>query len=104
MESCLGDLRNEICIPYLDDIIVFNSNFNDHIEHLRKVFQHLKEHGVKLKPKKCNMFKREVVFLGRVVSGEGYKLDPSTVAPILRLTTAGILPIFQELLSRFTIS
>ncbi|CAB4010281.1 Hypothetical predicted protein [Paramuricea clavata] len=31
------------------------------------------------------MFKREVVFLGRVVSGEGYKLDPSTIAPILRL-------------------
>jgi hypothetical protein len=31
------------------------------------------------------MFKREVVFLGRVVSGEGYKLDPSTTAPILRL-------------------
>ncbi|CAB4000929.1 Hypothetical predicted protein [Paramuricea clavata] len=85
MESCLGDLRDEICIPYLDDIIVFSFNFNDHIEHLRKVFQRLKEHGVKLKPKKCNMFKKEVVFLGRVVSGEGYKLDPSTIAPILRL-------------------
>ena len=34
MESCLGDLRDEICIPYLDDIIVFSSNFNDHIERL----------------------------------------------------------------------
>ena len=31
------------------------------------------------------MFKREVVFLGRVVSAQGYKLDPSTMAPILRL-------------------
>ena len=51
---------------------------------LRNVLQRLKEHGVKLKPKKCTMFKREVLFLGRVVS-EGYKLDPSTVAPTLRL-------------------
>ncbi|CAB3998104.1 Hypothetical predicted protein, partial [Paramuricea clavata] len=51
MESCLGDLRDEICIPYLDDIIVFSSNYNDHIEHLRKIFQRLKEHGVKLKQK-----------------------------------------------------
>ena len=85
METCLGDLRDEICIPYLDDIIVFSSTFEDHIEHLRTVFQRLKKYGVKLKPKKCTMFKREVVFLGRVVSAQGYKLDPSTMAPILRL-------------------
>lgn len=85
MESCLGDLRDKICVPYLDDVIVFSSSFNDHIEHLRQVFQRLKEQGVKLKPKKCTMFKRELKFLGRIVSSEGYKLDPSTITPILRL-------------------
>ena len=85
METCLSGLRDEICVPYLDDIIVFSPSFNDHIEHLRKVLKRLKEHGVKLKPKKCTMFKREVVFLGRVVSEKGYNLDPSTIAPILRL-------------------
>ena len=85
METCLGDLRDDICVPYLDDIIVFSKSFDKHIEHLRKVLQRLKEHGVKLKPKKCTMFKREVLFLGRIVSEEGYKLDPSTVAPILRM-------------------
>ena len=46
METCLGDLRDEICIPYLDDIIVFSSTFEDHIEHLRTVFQRLKKYGV----------------------------------------------------------
>ena len=85
METCLGDLRDEICVPYLDDIIVFSSTFEGHIDQLRTVFQRLKKYGVKLKPKKCTMFKREVVFLGRVVSAKGYKLDPSTMAPILRL-------------------
>ena len=85
METCLGDLRDEIWVPYLEDVIVFRASFNDHIEHLRQVLQRLKKHGVKLKPKKCTVFKKEVVFLGRVVSKEGYKLDPSTIAPILRL-------------------
>ena len=85
METCLGDLRDDICVPYLDDIIVFSKSFDEHIEHLRKVLQRLKAHGVKLEPKKCTIFKREVSFLGRIVSEEGYKLDPSTVAPILHM-------------------
>ena len=57
MEACLGDLRDKICIPYLDDVIVFSPTFEDHIQHLKKVLAHLKEHGVKLKPRKCNLFK-----------------------------------------------
>ena len=85
METCLGELRDEMCVPYLDDIIVFSATFDEHISHLRKVLQRLKEHGVKLKPKKCSMFKREFLFFGRIVSAEGYTLDPSTVAPVLRL-------------------
>ena len=85
MENCLGDLRDTVCVPYLDDIIVFSATFEEHIEHIRKVLRRLREHGVKLKPQKCKLFKREVVFLGRVVSENGYKLDPSSVGPVLRL-------------------
>ena len=84
MENCLGDLWDTVCVPYLDDII-FSTTFEEHIENTRKVLRRLREHGVKLKPRKCKLFKREVTFLGRVVSEEGYKLDPSSIKPVLAL-------------------
>ena len=81
MQTSLGDLPDKMCIPYLGDIIVFRGTFQDHIEHLRKVLTYLQEHGVKLKLKKCNLFKQEVTFLGRIVSADGYKLDPANTEP-----------------------
>ena len=85
MENCLGDLRDTLCVPYLDDIIIFSVSFEEHVKHIRKVLRRLGEHGVKLKPRKCKLFKGEVVFLGRVVSEEGYKVDPSSIKSALSL-------------------
>ena len=79
MEHCLGELCNEIAIPYLDDVIVFSTIFDEHVEHLRTVLRRLREHGVKLKQKKCKLFRREVTFLGRVVSEEDYRIDPESL-------------------------
>ena len=66
-------------------MIVNSKSFTEHIEHLRKVLRRLGENGVKLKPRKCKLFRKEVSFLGRVVSADGYKLDPSSIAPVLNL-------------------
>ena len=46
-----------------------------------KLFQH----GVKLKPRKCNLFKCQVRFPGRIVSGEGFRMDPESVKPIEKM-------------------
>jgi hypothetical protein len=48
MEGCLGDLRDQICISYLDDIIIFSKSFQEHVKHVRLVLQKLQQHGVKL--------------------------------------------------------
>lgn len=88
MESCLGDLRDEIAIPYLDDIIVFSKTFDEHVEHVRTVLRRLREHGVKLKPRKCNLFKTEVSFLGRIISKDGYRMDPKGTQAVVALKDA----------------
>ena len=85
MEGCLGDLRDDVCIPYLDDVIVFSTSFEEHVCHLRRVLRRLREHGVKLKPKKCKLFQKEVVFLGHIVSAAGYKFDSSGIKPLQHL-------------------
>ena len=79
MEHCLDGLRDDVCILYIDDIIVFSQTFEDHVDHIRRVLRRLREHGVKLKPKKCRLFKREVNYLGQIVSAAGYRLDHSNV-------------------------
>ncbi|KAK3752993.1 hypothetical protein QZH41_016307, partial [Actinostola sp. cb2023] len=85
MERCLDGLRDQIAIPYLDDVIVFSQTFEEHVENLRTVLRRLRKHGVKLKPKKCDMFKHEVKFLGRIVSKDGYRMDPNNVKAVVQL-------------------
>ena len=76
MESCLGDLHLNWCIIYLDDIIVFSETPKEHIKRLRGVFQKLASAGLKLKPNKCEFFKKKITYLGYVVSEEGIEVDP----------------------------
>ena len=85
MEQCLGELRDRIATPFLDDVIVFSKTFEEHVEHLRTVLRRLREHGVKLKPRKCKLFQREVRFLGRIVSEEGYRMDPASLKAVTEL-------------------
>ena len=76
INECLYNLRDRICVAYLDDILIYGRTFAEHCENVKKVFNCLQSKGIKLNPKKCHFFKKEVRYLGRLVSKEGYRPDP----------------------------
>ena len=80
MQTVLAGLE-EFSEVYIDDIIVFSKNLDDHMKHLELVFDRVRRAGMKLKPEKCQLAQPETVYLGHVISGDGIKPDPKkTVA------------------------
>ena len=67
MDMILAGVRWQICLVYLDDIIVFSRSPEEHIGHLGQVFKLLADAGVSLKASKCHLFTQEVEYLGHVV-------------------------------------
>ncbi|XP_066445489.1 uncharacterized protein, partial [Eleutherodactylus coqui] len=82
MEHCLGDLNFESVLIYLDDIVVFGTSFEDHLKKLRQVLGRLQDHGLKIKPKKCQLLQQRIEFLGHVVTPEGVQPAPSKVEAV----------------------
>ena len=73
MQNCLGELNLTYCLIYLDDVIVFSEMPDEHLLRMRVVFDRLREHSLKLKPSKCNVFKSETNYLAHHVSKEGVR-------------------------------
>ena len=74
MENCLEDSQDKCEIPYLDDLI-FSKTFEEHLNHIKLVLQQLKKHGIIIRTSRCNFFKWEFSYLGRLISAEGYTVD-----------------------------
>lgn len=82
MECVLRGLSWQICLVYLDDIIVIGRSFEEHLKNLREVFLRLRSANLKLSPKKCTLFAKEVKYLGHTVSADGIKTDPDKIKAI----------------------
>jgi len=85
-------VMNDIFIPflddfvlaYLDDILVFNRTWEDHVSHVKNVLNVLQKEELYVKMSKCEFGKASLVYFGHIVGGGQLKIDPSNVEVILK--------------------
>ncbi|XP_073721145.1 uncharacterized protein [Misgurnus anguillicaudatus] len=66
MDSVLNGV-GEFAAAYLDDVVIFSTSWEDHLQHLKVVFQRIKDAGLTINPAKCALVKRETEYLGYVL-------------------------------------
>ena len=80
MDRVLAGLHWETCLFYLDDIIIFDATWEEHLARLRQVFERLRHTQLKLGADKCTFAAKEVSYLDHRVTEEGCLPDPSLPA------------------------
>lgn len=87
MNQVFRSFIGHFVVVYFDDILVYSSSRDQHLQHLRQVFEVLREQKLHANTKKCYFLTDEVTFLGYIVSREGIRMDPAKVEAITSWST-----------------
>ncbi|CAF4938729.1 unnamed protein product [Rotaria sp. Silwood1] len=79
VNQILGPNRWKHVLAYIDDIIIYSQNFNEHLKHIEEVYSLLKEANFKLNVEKCEVARTEILFLGHVIKADTIKTDPNNI-------------------------
>ena len=82
MDSVLRKHLGIRCFVYMDDIIIFSSSLETHLQDITKILQTLRDANLKIQCDKSEFLRKEVEFLGHVVTTEGVKPNPSKVEAV----------------------
>lgn len=83
MERILGDLP--FVIVYLDDVLIFSENAEEHLQHLRIVFERFREYDITLNGKKCHILREKVDYLGFTLTTQGIQPQTKKVEAIQQI-------------------
>jgi hypothetical protein len=83
MNKVFMEYLDKFVVVFIDGILIFSKNEEEHDEHLHMVLQKLRENQLYAKLNKCEFWLKEVLFLGHIISEEGISVDPSKVNDVL---------------------
>jgi hypothetical protein len=87
MNKVLMEYLDMFVVVFIDDILIFSKNEEEHDEHLHLVLQKHRENQLYAKLSKCKFWLKEVSFLGHIISEGGISVDPSKVKDVLSWKT-----------------
>ena len=82
MNKVLHPFLDRFVVVYLDDIVVYSESLEEHIEHLRQVFEVLRQNELFVKREKCSFAQKEVPFLGHIIGGGVIRMDRDKIRAI----------------------
>ena len=77
MNEVLRDVIGKFVLVYLDDIVIYSRNQDEHMQHLRIVLDLLRKHKLYAKLSKCKFMQAEMQFLGHIISAKSIQVDPT---------------------------
>lgn len=82
MQRMFANQQGQSPLLYLDDIIIFLSSVEQHLQWLKMVLGRLQREGLKTKAEKCAFFQQQVLYLGHIISSQGVSTDPKKVETV----------------------
>ena len=82
LNTLFADLLDVTVIVYLDDILIYSDDPNDHTKHVREVLRRLREAGLYCKLPKCEFSVTTCEYLGYILSPDGFRMAPDKVAAV----------------------
>jgi hypothetical protein len=79
MNDVLQSFIRKFVLVFFNDILVFSRSWSEHLQHVKLVFQALRENKLVLKRAKCSFGTEKVAYLCHIISSEGVAMDPSKV-------------------------
>ncbi|QRV97850.1 Retrotransposable element Tf2 protein [Ceratobasidium sp. AG-Ba] len=87
MNNIFRDIPDIYVIVYLDDILIFSNNREEHVDHVKEVLTHLQKHNLFCNPEKCHFAVTTVTYIGLVITPDGISMEKEKVKAMMEWPT-----------------